>query len=118
MYQPGDDAAHLIVPANPCTECEGEGRVCVGIDPVTYSGSGDSPRFRDVSRACSHCDGTGEEPTTRCAECGENCATRDPDLTLCDECVDDDQVRAGYSAPRSWEDIAADDAGVPLRGEI
>lgn len=21
-------------------------------------------------------------------------------------------------APRSWEDIAADDAGVPLRGEI
>lgn len=21
-----------------------------------------------------------------CAACGENCATRDPDLTLCDEC--------------------------------
>lgn len=71
MYQPGDDASHLIVNPRPCTECEGEGRVCVGVDPITYSGSGDSPRFRDVYRACSHCDGTGEEPAIRCAECGE-----------------------------------------------
>lgn len=84
MYQPGDDASHLLTNDTPCTECEGEGRVCVGVDPDTYSGSGDSPRFRDVYRACSHCDGSGTEPTYYCNDCDDVRVAEDGDQ--CEAC--------------------------------
>lgn len=45
-----------------CEACDGEGRIAVGQDPVTYSGSGDSPRFRDVYEACEACGGEGRVP--------------------------------------------------------
>ena len=79
MYQPGDDASHLLVNDRPCTECEGEGKVTVGVEPTVYSGEGRSPRFRDVVAACSHCDGTGTEPTFYCYECEDVRVAKDGD---------------------------------------
>lgn len=61
---PGDDFASFDAQRQPaaCEQCEGEGKICIGVEPMTYSGSGDSPRFRDRMAWCGHCDGTGIEP--------------------------------------------------------
>lgn len=44
-----------------CEDCDGSGRRVVDLEPMTYSGSGDSPRFRDVVADCSACDGSGRK---------------------------------------------------------
>ncbi|MCC6196765.1 MAG: hypothetical protein IT518_20110 [Burkholderiales bacterium] len=69
MYHPDDDASHLLVAGNACTECAGACRVTVGIEPITYSGSGDDARFRDVKDWCPRCEGSGIEPKHYCGEC-------------------------------------------------
>lgn len=71
MHPTHDDASHLLVAGNACTECAGACRVTVGIEPITYSGSGDDARFRDVKGWCPRCEGSGIEPEHRCCECGD-----------------------------------------------
>lgn len=71
MHPTHDDASHLLMADDPCTECEGTCRVTIGIEPITYSGSGDSPRFRDVKGWCPRCEGSGIEPKHYCGECAD-----------------------------------------------